>query len=93
MANKKRILLSLQVHNTQKLLVTFLTFGCVILGTIYIFLFNSVAMRGYVLQQETVESIYCKMIDYFTSLDNKVKVNFFFNCPEVLLFDMYHKFN
>jgi hypothetical protein len=75
MANKKRILLSLRVHNTQRLLVTFLTFGCIILGTIYIFLFNKVAMRGYVLQQETEknsqllidkEKIYSKIAQYET---------------------------
>jgi len=50
---KKRVLLSLQVYNTQRLLVTFLAIGCIILGTAYVFLFNRVAMRGYVLQQET----------------------------------------
>lgn len=50
---KKRILLSLRIHNTQRMLVTFLALGGIILGTIYVFLFNRMAMRGYVLQQET----------------------------------------
>jgi len=50
---KKRVLLSLQIYSTQRLLLTFLTVSCVLLGTVYIFLFNRVAMRGYVLQQET----------------------------------------
>ena len=72
---KKRVLLSIQVKNTQNLLVTFLTIGCVILGTISIFLFNRVAMRGYVLQQETEknytlltekEEIYSKIANYET---------------------------
>ena len=72
---KKRILLALQVHNTQRLLVTFLSLGAVVLGTMYVFLFNSVAMRGYVLQQETEinsrltidkEKVFSKIAQYET---------------------------
>jgi len=72
---KKRVLLSIQVHNAQRMLVTFLTLGCILLGTISIFLFNKVAMRGYVLQQETEknykllidkEKIYSKIAHYET---------------------------
>ena len=72
---KKRVLLSFQVYNTQRLLVSFMTIGCIILGTAYIFLSNRVAMRGYVLQQETEknneltiqkEKIYSKIAQYET---------------------------
>jgi hypothetical protein len=75
MAKKKRIVLALQIHNTQKLLMMFLTLGCVFLGTMYVFLFNKVAMRGYVLQQETdqhnqllidKEKIYSRISQYET---------------------------
>lgn len=75
MAKQKRVLLSLQVHNTQRLLVTFLSIGCIMLGTIYIFLSNRVAMRGYVLQQETEknaeliinkEKVFSKIAQYET---------------------------
>jgi hypothetical protein len=72
---KKRVLLSIQVHDTQRLLIMFLTIGVVLLGTVYIFLFNRVAMRGYVLQQETEknyellidrEEVYSKIAQYET---------------------------
>ncbi len=72
---KKRVLLSIQVYNTQRLLLSFLILGAIILGTAYIFLSNRVAMRGYVLQQETEknynlllekERIYSKISQYQT---------------------------
>ncbi len=54
--SEKRIQLSFLIQKTNTLLTTYLSIITLILGFLYLFGLNTVAMRGYILTQEAYKS-------------------------------------